>query len=195
MKITKLDLQAEGKRYKCGNRIFKVKGGNLIDVERNTYLGIENMTIAELLEMDFEEIKETKNPYERVDNGELYYIVNQRGGVGNFKDLNDHTDDKLFNSFNYFNNKNYAEYIAFKESLMRRMDRFAWENNARVIDWDKNVANYCIIFDNHNKDVEIMVAYALQSNDIYFTSQEIAEMALEKFKDDLIKLYTWEFDV
>lgn len=78
---------------------------------------------------------------------------------------------------------------------MRRMDRFAWENNARVIDWDKNVANYCIIFDNHNKDVEIMVAYALQSNDIYFTSQEIAEMALEKFKDDLIKLYTWEFDV
>lgn len=62
MKITKLDLKAEGKKYKCGNIIFKVKGGNLIDVERNTYLGIENMTIAELLEMDFEEIKETKNP-------------------------------------------------------------------------------------------------------------------------------------
>ena len=195
MKITELDLQAESKRYKCGNRIFKVKGGNLIDVERNTYLGVENISIAELLEMDFEEIKETKNPYERVDNGERYYIINTRAGVGDFKEFTYGIDDDLFNSFNYFNNKNYAEYIAFKESLMRRMDRFAWENNARVIDWDKNVTNYCIIFDNHNKDVEIMVAYALQSNDIYFTSQEIAEMALEKFKDDLIKLYTWEFDV
>lgn len=195
MKITKLDLKAEGKKYKCGNIIFKVKGGNLIDVERNTYLGIENMTIAELLEMDFEEIKETKNPYERVRFGERYYFVDGRGGVDYIKDLNDHIDNKQFNCLDYFNNKNYSEYIAFKESLMRRMDRFAWENNARVIDWDKNVTNYCIIFDNHNKDVEIMVAYALQSNDIYFTSQEIAEMALEKFKDDLIKLYTWKFDV
>ena len=195
MKITKLDLKAEGKKYKCGNIIFKVKGGNLIDVERNTYLGIENMTIAELLEMDFEEIKETKNPYTRVNFAKTYYFKNEIGEVDYLKDLNGYFDDDLFNSFNYFNNKNYAEYIAFKESLMRRMDRFAWENNARVIDWDKNVTNYCIIFDNHNKDVEIMVAYALQSNDIYFTSQEIAEMALEKFKDDLIKLYTWEFDV
>lgn len=194
MKITELDLQAESKRYKCGNRIFKVKGGNLIDVERNTYLGVENISIAELLEMDFEEIKEMENPYERVVGGELYSVIDRTGNVVSFKDKYDY-DGVMFNIANYFNNKNYAEYIAFKESLMRRMDRFAWENNARVIDWDKNVANYCIIFDNHNKDVEIMVAYALQSNDIYFTSQEIAEMALEKFKDDLIKLYTWEFDV
>lgn len=194
MKITELDLQAEDKRYKCGNSIFKVKGGNLIDVERNTYLGVENISIAELLEMDFEEIKEMENPYERVVGGELYSVIDRTGNVVSFKDKYDY-DGVMFNIANYFNNKNYAEYIAFKESLMRRMDRFAWENNARVIDWDKNVANYCIIFDNHNKDVEIMVAYALQSNDIYFTSQEIAEMALEKFKDDLIKLYTWEFDV
>lgn len=194
MKITELDLQAESKRYKCGNRIFKVKGGNLIDVERNTYLGVENISIAELLEMDFEEIKEMENPYERVVGGELYSVIDRTGNVVSFKDKYDY-DGVMFNIANYFNNKNYAEYIAFKESLMRRMDRFAWENNARVIDWDRNVAKYYIVFNYYDKVAEVLVAYLVQSNDIYFTSKEIAKMALEKFKDDLIKLYTWEFDV
>ena len=134
MKITKLDLKAEGKKYKCGNIIFKVKGGNLIDVERNTYLGIENMTIAELLEMNFEEIKETKNPYTRVNLAKTYYFKNEIGEVDYLKDLNGYFDDEQFIHANYFNNKNYAEYVAFKETLMRKIDRFAWEHNAKVID-------------------------------------------------------------
>lgn len=195
MKITELDLQAEGKRYKCGNSIFKVQGGNLIDVERDTYLGVENISIADLLEMDFEEIKEMKNPYERVDNRDLYYVVRERGGVGNFKDLNDHIDDKLLNSLNYFNNKNYAEYIAFKETLMRKLDRFAWENNEKVIDWYDCSTKYYIKFEIDIKKFRISRCISCRSNDIYFTSKEIAEKALEEFKDDLIKLYTWRFDV
>lgn len=105
MKITELDLQAESKRYKCGNRIFKVKGGNLIDVERNTYLGVENISIAELLEMDFEEIKEMENPYERVVGGELYSVIDRTGNVVSFKDKYDY-DGVMFNIANYFNNKN-----------------------------------------------------------------------------------------
>ena len=35
MKITELDLRTEGKRYKCGNRIFTVKYGDLVDIERS----------------------------------------------------------------------------------------------------------------------------------------------------------------
>ena len=33
----------------------------------------------------------------------------------------------------------------------------------------------------------------MSNNIIYFTSHEIAEKALEEFKEDLIKLYTWKF--
>lgn len=194
MKITKLDLKAEGKKYKCGNIIFKVKGGNLIDVERNTYLGIENMTIAELLELDFEEIKEMKNPYKRVDNRDIYYVVNGRGEVEYIKDLNDHIDNSQFINANYFNNKNYAEYVAFKETLMRRLDRFAWEHNAKVIDWHDRSTKYYIKFEIDIKKIRISRCISCRSNDIYFTSFEIAEKAIEEFKDDLIKLYTWKFD-
>lgn len=189
MKLTELDLQAEGKKYFCEevNEVFEVAKGNLIPATRC-------FSMAELLKLDFEEIKEIKNPYKRVDIDERYYFVSEGGRVKYFKDLNDNYDDDKFNSLNYFNNKNYAEYITFKENLMRKLDKFAWEHNARVINWERNSKKYYIIFDNHNKDMGVMVAYALQSNDIYFTSREIAEQAIEEFKEDLIKLYTWEFD-
>lgn len=195
MKITELDLKAEGKRYKCGNNIFKVKDGDLVDIESNAYLRKENISITELLEMDFEEVKETKNPYERVNLGERYYFKNEIGEVDYFKELNDHVDNKQFNSLNYFNNRNYAEYVAFKETLMRKIDRFAWEHNAKVVNWDDWSNKHFITFNSSLLTLNVSCCMACRASDIYFTSREIAEMALEKFKDDLMKLYTWKFDL
>ena len=99
MKITELDLRAEGKRYKCGNRIFKVKDGDLVDIESNTYLRKENISITELLKMDFEEIKEMKNPYTRVDYKDWYYAIERAGSVTSLADNSDY-DDRMFNNAN-----------------------------------------------------------------------------------------------
>lgn len=193
MKITELDLRAEGKRYKCGNSIFKVKDGDLVDIESNAYLRDENISIADLLKLDFEEIKEMKNPYERVDYKDWYYAIERAGFATTLADNSDY-DDSMFNVANYFNNKEYAEYIAFKENLMRKLDRFAWENNAKVINWCDSSKKYYIAFSNQYSELMIDWDFAYKSNNIYFTSREIAGKALEKFKDDLMKLYTWEFD-
>ena len=193
MKITELDLRAEGKRYKCGNRIFKVKDGDLVDIESNAYLRDENITIAYLLNLDFEEIKEMKNPYERVDYKDWYYAIERAGSVTTLADNSDY-DNRMFNIANYFNNREYAEYISFKEDLMRKLDRFAWENNAKVINWDDCSTKYYIKFEIDIKKFRISRCISFRSNDIYFTSEEIAEKALEEFKDDLMKLYTWKFD-
>lgn len=189
MKIIDIDLRENGKKYFCKqvNEVFKVEEGNLIPTTRR-------FSMADLLKFDFEEIKEMKNPYERVDRRDTYYVVNEGGGAGSFKDLNDHIDNNLFNSSNYFNNKNYAEYVAFKETLMRRMDKFAWENNAKVIDWNDSCSEkYYIVFSNQHSELIIDWDFSLQSNNIYFTSKEIAKKAIKEFKDDLMKLYTWEF--
>ena len=191
MKITELDLKENGKKYFCNeiNEVFEVEEGNLIAATRS-------FSMAELLEMDFEEIKEMKNPYKRVDNRERYYFVSERGGVDHFKDLDHGFDNKQFNSSNYFNNKNYAEYVGFKETLMRKLDRFAWEHNAKVINWGdcSQPKHYIVLNNSRDKNLEVYSCFALQSNNIYFTSKEIAEKAIEEFKDDLMKLYTWEFD-
>lgn len=191
MKITELDLQAEGKKYFCKdiNEIFEVEKGNLI-------ASIKNYCMADLLKLDFEEVKETKNPYKRVDIDERYYFVNEEGRVRDFKELNDHVDNKQFNSLNYFNNKNYAEYVGFKETLMRKLDRFAWEHNAKVSNWDVSSGPvYYIGLDRCDKELAVCGAHMFRASDIYFTSQGIAEQAIEEFKDDLIKLYTWKFDI
>lgn len=188
MKIIDIDFKENGKKYFCkqANEVFEVEKGNLI-ASRKSYC------MADLLKFDFEEIKETKNPYKRVDIGERYYFVNGLR-VDCIKKLIDHMNNKQFNSLNYFNNKNYAKYIAFKETLMRKLDRFAWEHNAKVIDWDDCSTKYYIKFEIDIKKFRISRCISFRSNDIYFTSEEIAEKALEEFKDDLMKLYTWKFD-
>ena len=190
MKIIDIDLRENGKKYFCKqvNEVFKVEEGNLIPTTRR-------FSMADLLKMDFEEIKETKNPYERVDNRDIYYAIERAGSVTSLADNSDY-DDRMFNIANYFNNKNYAEYVTFKETLMRRLDKFAWEHNAKVVGWgDCNQPKHHIVLNNYcDKNLEVSTCFSLQSNNIYFTSKEIAEMALEKFKDDLMKLYTWEFD-
>ena len=194
MKITELDLKTEGKRYKCGNSMFVIKNGDLFDVEMYTYLKDSCIPIAELVEMEFKEVNQIKNPYERVNPGKNYYFVKGRGEVGCFGYLNCDIDNKQFNGLNHFNNRNYAEYIAFKETLMRKLDRFAWENNETVINWNDGSTKYYILFSHTDNRVIVDWDFMYMSNNIYFTSREIAEKAIKEFKDDLIKLYTWKFD-
>ena len=194
MKITELDLKTEGKRYKCGNSMFVVKNGDLFDIEMYTYLKDESLPLAELLELDFKEVKETKNPYKQAGYGNKYYSIFE-SRISLNTDSNHEIDNKLFSTANYFNNKEYAEYIAFKETLTRRMDKFAWEHNAKAMNWDDNWSTkYCIIFSHIDNELIVRGASMYMSNNVYFTSHEIAEKAMEEFKDDLIKLYTWKFD-
>lgn len=189
MKLVDIDLSVNGKKYFCEevNEVFEVAKGNLIPATRC-------FSMTDLLKFDFEEVKETENPYERININERYYFVNDQGGVDCVQNLDDYYDNIKFNSLNYFNNKNYAEYITFKENLMRKLDKFAWEHNARVINWERNSKKYYITFDIDIKNLVVCWRVSYKSNDVFFTSKEIAKKALKEFKDDLIKLYTWEFD-
>lgn len=193
MKITELDLKTEGKRYKCDNNIFIVKDGDLLEVEINTYLKDLCIPISELLEMEFEEIEKAKNPYTKVDDGDKYYSILGFWMHSN-TDCNHEIDNKLFSTANYFNNKEYAKYIAFKETLMRRLDKFAWDHNAKAVTCGDGSTKYYISFSHTDNRVIVDWDFMYMSNNVYFTSREIAEKALEKFKDALMKLYTWEFD-
>lgn len=189
MKLVDIDLSVNGKKYFCEdvNETFTVEYGNLVATT-------SSFSMADLLKFDFEEVKETENPYERVNINDRYYFVNDQGGVDFVQNLDDYFDNIKFNSLNYFNNKDYAEYIAFKENLMRKLDKFAWEHNARVINWERNSKKYYITFDIDIKNLVVCWRVSYKSNDVFFTSKEIAKKALKAFKDDLIKLYTWEFD-
>lgn len=189
MKITELDLQIEGKRYFCKqiNEVVEVKDGNIVGTKKN-------LNLASLLHMDFEEYTSKANPYTRLDIYNTYYYIAADSQVVPSSDDRLILDDEVFEAANYFNSKNYAEYIAFKETLMRKIDKFAWENNAKVIDWNNDSSAKCYItFSNVCNEFITDWNSSYRSNDIYFTSKEIAKQAIEEFKEDLIKLYTWKF--
>ena len=188
MKIIDIDFKENGKKYFCKdiNEIFEVEEGNLIAATRS-------FSMAELLGMEFEEIEEMKNPYKQAGYGNKYYSIFEFRIRSN-TDSNHEIDNKLFLTANYFDNKEYAKYIAFKETLMRRLDRFAWEHNAKVMNCGDGSIKYYISFSHADNRVIADWDFMYMSNNIYFTSREIAEKAIEEFKDDLIKLYTWKFD-
>lgn len=189
MKIIDIDFKEDGKKYFCKdvNEVFEIKEGNLIAATRS-------FSMAELLKIDFEEIKEGQNPYTRVDYRKRYYNITGDGCISFLEECGHNYDKNMFNIANYFNNKEYAKYMAFKETLMRRLDRFAWENNETAINWTDNSIKYCIEFNYKHNELAVVWASEYKSSNVYFTSGKIANKAIEEFKEDLIKLYTWKFD-
>lgn len=195
MKITEINFTEEGTKYSYENSLenFVVKNKRLIGEESGVKL-TDIFSLDSILNAEFKKVSEFKTPYERVGKEEQYYFTTAYKEVKSASEAGHELDNKMIKSENYFNNKNYAEYITFKETLMRKLDRFDWEHNAKVIDWNNCFTKYYIIFDHEDNELRIDVYYTVQSNDIYFTSREIAEQAIEEFKVDLIKLYTWKFD-
>lgn len=190
MKIIELDLQTEGKRYFCKqiNEVVEVKDGNIVGTKKN-------LNLASLLQMDFEEYVPKVTPYTRVDVDNTYYLIAPHSIVNHVQEKRCCVDDKMFEVVNYFNSKNYAEYIAFKGNLMRRIDKFAWEHNKEVIDWNNTEKRkYKIIYNYKYKILEIECEIRRREMGIYFDSAETARAAMEAFEADLMKLYTWEFD-
>lgn len=194
MKITEINLKEEGAKYYCKEVLenFIVKNGDLVG--ENSGVDITCIfTIGMIMNIEFERVKTVKNPYERIKK-ELYYSIGGVCEIDRYSDVEDEVDNKKFNVANYFNNKNYAEYINFKETLMRRIDRFAWEHNAKAMNCGDGSTKYYISFSHADNRVIADWDFMHMSNNIYFTSREIAEKAIEEFKDDLMKLYTWKFD-
>lgn len=85
-----------------------------------------------------------------------------------------------------------AEFKQFKMQLFTKIKQFAEKNNTEKIDWgNTNQYKYYICFKyNANKFITLCVTESICiSNQIYFTSNSIAEKAIIAFKNDLIKYY------
>lgn len=196
MKISEINLKEEGAKYYCKEVLenFIVRYGDLVG--ENSGVDITCIfTIGRIMDIEFERVETVKNPYERVKKDKLYYFTTAYREVKCASETDHELDNKMIKSENYFNNKNYAEYINFKENLLRKLDRFAWEHNKEVIDWDNTEKRkYKIIYNYKYKILEIECEIRRREMGIYFDSAETARAAMEAFEADLMKLYTWEFD-
>lgn len=134
--------------------------------------------------------------YERVVHGDTYYSSDNGFSEIAFlkKDEYGDIDNTLYDSADYINDKTLAKNLAKADTLMRKLRRFSVENGGSFSreEWkDYGTDKYCIFYDYDNCDI------VTGNNDvyrnfgqIYFRSEEIAQKAIDTFKEDLLWYYT-----
>lgn len=153
------------------------------------------------LEEDFNtKVADIKKQIEECDNkvfkpiklGEKYYSISTNGEIDQYYFYNDNVNKEIIDFGNYFKTQEEAERKCFEIRLHRQLELFALENNENEIDWnntDKNKYYIYYSYDDNCLDVEDIYDYR-DFGQVYFTSEEIAEKAIETFKYDLIRYFT-----
>ena len=104
-------------------------------------------------------------------------------------------DNKYIDNCIAFTSKEFAEKVAFKQLMERKLLAFKDEFDNEILDWnDKHKIKYYLFYNETDKEIEINFNYEYkQQGSIYFSSKEIAEKCIEMYKDDLIKYF--EMDI
>ena len=124
--------------------------------------------------------------------GEKYYSISTNGEIDQYYFYNDNVNKEIIDFGNYFKTQEEAERKRFEIRLHRQLELFALENNENEIDWNNTDKNKYYIYYNYDDnclDVEDIYDYR-DFGQVYFTSEEIAEKAIETFKYDLIRYFT-----
>ena len=143
------------------------------------------------------EIEKKEEPF--IKKGQGYFYINGSGGICNNIWTNHLIDQQILDFGNCFpyteETKGQVEkeviLIAERRKLQSEMEMFAKLNNEEKIDWSNIEQKKWSLYINYAKN-EIRIEWASicsNLNNIYFTSEEIAKKALEKFGDRIRKLY------
>ena len=100
-------------------------------------------------------------------------------------------DADLFAMGNCFKTKEEAEFALEKHLVYQELKHFADENNDRPIEWENpNAENYHIYFLYEENNLKVSGCWRWQDiGQIYFSSKELAEQAIQKVGEDRIKKY------
>ena len=143
-------------------------------------------------------LQETKEePFIR--KGQKYYYIDGRFHVFKYKYNNDIHDNNFIsvgNCYPFTDETNVkvlreVSLIAERRKLQSEMEMFARQNNEGEIDWNDGRQDKYYLYIDYTEN-NIRKGYALSSrhfNTVYFTSEETAKKALEKFGDRIRELY------
>lgn len=142
------------------------------------------------------EIIEEKTGWERAEDDDTYYCVENNGKICEIHEKDYISDRWRYKIANYSTVKSKMEFKALRDNLLSRMQRWADIHNEEKIDWDNSEQRkYLIYYDyDDNKFCFTYVYYVRDLGQIYFTSEEIANQCLEEFKEELLEFYKFEME-
>ena len=107
---------------------------------------------------------------------------------------NSEFDEEVYKSGNYYSDPDVAANNIRADNLMRQLRRFAVESRKSDIDWnDETQYKYFIYYYYGPDELRIQSVSSCSFRDfgqIYFDTKETAELAIEKFKDELLWYFT-----
>ena len=143
------------------------------------------------------EIVEEKKKYWTPKEKEKYFYIEDCMGVSDDRNVQAPIDYCRFNIGNFFKTKIEAEHILEKLKVIHELQKFAYENNEKEIDWnDAKQYKQFLIYDIEHKKVCIDYKTYVKSEpfNIYFTSFDIARKAIKTIGEDRIKKYYFDVE-
>ena len=137
----------------------------------------------------------SRTGYERVEKSETYYVINtEDDSMINITEFNDQTDERCYNTGNYYSDKTIAENNARADRLFRQLRQWQAQNDKAISveDWNnESKKKWFIIYSYSSEEMYAEYYYIMRlPNTIYFTTKEKAEEAIEVFRDELLWYFT-----
>ena len=151
--------------------------------------------ITNTLQEDWEVVEESKVWKPEKDGH--YYYYNDTGHIYESCYDGDSTDKNRLEFGNCFKTKEEAEHMVEKLKVINELKKFALENNEAEIDWNNlSQKKYVIIYDPENQNLDVYCYWRTQyiPFNIHFTSEKIAQKAIETIGVDRIKKYYFDIE-
>ena len=136
--------------------------------------------------------EEKKTGYERVPENHDFYYESASGRVESGFDERCCVDDDYYDVANYYSSDIIAENNARADKLMRQLRRFSVEHRECGVDFNSTeTAKHYIYYDCIHDELDITFTFfARDFGMVYFDSEETAQAAMDKFRDELIWYFT-----
>ena len=154
---------------------------------------IENKEIEiEISEEEYKKLQPSETGYERVPESDIYFYAHSGGYVGTASEDYCNIDNEYYELANYYSDKTVAENNARADKLMRQLRRFAVEHRGHEVDFNSTeTAKHYIYYDCIHDELDITFTFfARVFGMVYFDSEEAANAAIDKFRDELIWYFT-----
>ena len=131
-------------------------------------------------------IDKPKTGYERVEKGSTYFFNNGLSDMNRTKEEKDIVDQGFYDSGNYYSDYEIAKNNARADRLLCCLRQ--WQAlNDRAINWkNKDISKYTIRYDYAMNIFNVIPNFCERClNDVYFTTRETAQRAINVFKAEL----------
>lgn len=131
-------------------------------------------------------IDKPKTGYERVEKGSTYFFNNGLSDMNRTKEEKDIVDQGFYDSGNYYSDYEIAKNNARADRLLCCLRQ--WQAlNDRAINWkNKDIRKYTIRYDYAMNMFNVIPNFCERClNDMYFTTRETAQRAINVFKAEL----------